>query len=162
GAERVPGPTARGRTASGHRLAAEAPVGARLLALVALFAGCGAPMRAPPDASGPPRDGPAPRPAWMPHPVVDAMPADAETSIEAVAAYVAARGPERRERIRALHDGVADRIVYSGDASRSVAGDDRALAEQAFLTRRGVCRHFAALLAELGRAAGEDIPVVEG
>ncbi len=36
------------------------------------------------------------------------------------------------------------------------------LAARAFKTRRGVCAHYAALLASLGEAAGEELPYVRG
>jgi hypothetical protein len=48
-------------------------------------------------------------------PVVVRMPAAEETSIEAVARYIAARVPDRRRRIKALHDWVADRVAYAYD-----------------------------------------------
>ena len=52
--------------------------------------------------------------------VVAAMPRAEETSIEAVARYIAAREPDRRARIKALHDWVADRIAYDRSEAKLV------------------------------------------
>ena len=72
----------------------------RICALVALTA---------PAAAAPP---------WLEdrvHPVVARMPASAETSIEAVGQYIAQRVLDPIERIKALHDWVADRIAYDAE-----------------------------------------------
>jgi transglutaminase/protease-like cytokinesis protein 3 len=143
-------------------------------------------------------------------PVVAAMTRSDETSIAAVAQAIAAATPDRRRRIKALHDWVADRLEYDDVESPLVyvvsfapsgvtdlysvcaifptgcpprdawglppllvlqppSGRDPTdmdvrdqLAERAFVRRRGVCAHYAALLQALGAAIGEDIRYVHG
>ena len=133
-----------------------------------------------------------------------------ETSIAAVARAIQAASHDRRRRIKALHDWVADRLEYddvespvvvvvpfspsagrdlysvcalfpSGCPQRDAWGlppllvtqppfgrdptdlDVRdQLAERAFVRRRGVCAHYAALLQALGAAIGEEIAYVHG
>lgn len=95
------------------------------------------------------------------HPLVVGMPAEAEASIVAVGKYIAAREPDRRLRIKALHDYVADRVAYDAVAlaeGRYPPQD----AETVFTTRMGVCAGYANLLTALGDAAGEEIVVVVG
>lgn len=101
-----------------------------------------------------------PLPAQL-HPLVVDMPAQAEASIEAVGRYIAEREPDQRQRIKALHDYVADRVAYDAEAyaDRRYPPQD---AETVFRTRLAVCAGSAQLLAALGRAAGEEIVVVVG
>jgi hypothetical protein len=96
------------------------------------------------------------------HPVVVTMPRSAETSIEAVARYIAARAIDPIERIKALHDWVADRIAYDADAWRGDVPLDDADPEEVFRRRIGVCAGYARLLEELGRAAEIPIRTVHG
>ena len=117
---------------------------------------------------------PTPRPptqfAWpMPetlHPLVVGMPAQAEASIAAVGKYIAEREPDRRMRIKALHDYVADRVVYDGAVYMARDRPDFVFppqdAETVFARRLGVCAGYSHLLAALGDAAGEEIVVVSG
>ncbi len=138
------------------------------------------------------------------------MPRSRETSIGAVARAIAAATPDRRRRIKALHDWVADRLEYADVEAHVVVvvapehygprdlysactsvfvrcperdawglpplmvtwppfGGDPTdldvrdqLAEHAFVRRRGVCAHYAALLQALGAAIGEEIAYVHG
>ena len=112
-----------------------------------------------------------PTPATWPlsdtlHPLVLGMPADAETSIAAVGKYIAEREPDRRLRIKALHDYVADHVAYDGPAYLARTRPDFVFppqdAETVFRTGIGVCAGYANLLAALGDAAGEEIVVVGG
>ena len=112
---------------------------------------------------------PAPAPRSAPSefdgidPVVASMSPAEETSIDAVAHYIAGRIPDRRRRIKALHDWVADRIAYTLEAGTDVSGADLDwLAIRAFHERRARCAGYAALLHELGRSIGEDIEYVTG
>jgi Transglutaminase-like superfamily len=97
------------------------------------------------------------------HPVVAAMPPDAETSIDAVAHYIADREPDPFARVKALHDWVADRIAYDGPAflDHHVTMVD-ADPEIVFKNRVGVCAGYANLMRSLGRAVGIDIAFVPG
>ena len=105
------------------------------------------------------------RPLWpLPttlHPLVVDMPATVETSLEDVARYIAANEPDRWQRIKALHDYVADRVAYDTVAyfSRDMPPQD---ANTVFRTHKGVCAGYAQLLAAMGVAAGEEIVVVVG
>jgi hypothetical protein len=104
-------------------------------------------------------------PPWLEeriHPVVARMPASAETSIEAVAQYISARVLDPIERIKALHDWVADRIAYDAEAlSLHAIPLADAYAPAVFGRRLAVCAGYADLLHDLGRAAGIEIAVVE-
>ncbi len=116
----------------------------------------------PPPPSAPGAAPPYPMPAQI-HPVVAAMPHEAETSIEAVGRYIAEREHDPVQRVKALHDWVADRVAYDVPALRAPripqsAGDARAV----FASRKGVCAGYAHLLAELGKVTGDEIVYVVG
>lgn len=103
-----------------------------------------------------------PMPATL-HPVVAAMPRDAETSIEAVARYIGEREPDPVRRIKALHDWVADRIAYDAPAlklPRIPAEDGEP--EAVFRSRKGVCAGYAALMVALARFTHDEIVYVVG
>ncbi len=95
------------------------------------------------------------------HPVVASMPASAEASIKSVAQYIAKREKDPVQRIKALHDYVADRVGYDADAyySGNIPDQD---AETTFRTRKSVCAGYANLLSALGDAIDEKIIVVTG
>lgn len=95
------------------------------------------------------------------HPLVAALPPDAEASIGSVARYIRQEEPDPWMRVKALHDYVADRVRYDAEAylSKSYPPQD---AETVFRTRRSVCAGYANLMAALGAAAGEEIVVVGG
>ncbi len=90
------------------------------------------------------------------------MPASAERSIDAVARYIAARELDPIERIKALHDWVADRISYDTAAWRGDVPLEDAYPEDVFRNRRAVCAGYARLLEELGNAVGIPIRTVHG
>jgi transglutaminase/protease-like cytokinesis protein 3 len=95
------------------------------------------------------------------HPVVVDMPKSVETSIEAVAKYIAKVEKDPYQRIKALHDYVADRIAY--DTESYFAGKYPPQdAQTVFKTHKAVCAGYANLLMELGRKIDEKIVVVEG
>ena len=96
------------------------------------------------------------------HPAVATMPPNAEASIETVARYIAAHELDPLQRIKALHDYVADRIAYD---VRALAGDvplEDAYPEDVFRNRKGVCAGYARLLENLGAAIGIPIRTVHG
>ncbi|MBK8259572.1 MAG: transglutaminase [Polyangiaceae bacterium] len=95
------------------------------------------------------------------HFVVADMPRDAETSIRAVAEYIAQRESDPAGRFRAAHDWVADRIAYDGPSyvAHKYPPQD---AETVFRTRTGVCAGYSKLLAALGRALGLEVEYVVG
>ena len=101
-----------------------------------------------------------PLPATI-HPVVAALPPEAERSIESVGRYIAERESDPWMRVKALHDFVADRIAYDADAyRRRDFGNQEAAA--VLQRRQGVCAGYANLLAALGKVTGDDIRVVAG
>jgi transglutaminase-like putative cysteine protease len=95
------------------------------------------------------------------HPLVTSLPPAAETSIESVARWVVEHEADPVQRVKALHDYVADRVAYDVPAlrTRNFPPQD---AKSVFERRTAVCAGSAALLAELGRAAGIEIVVVVG
>lgn len=95
------------------------------------------------------------------HPIVTSLPPAAETSIESVARYVVEHEADPVQRVKALHDYVADRVAYDVPAYRTHVYPPQD-AKSVFERRTAVCAGSAALLAELGRAAGLEIIVVVG
>jgi transglutaminase-like putative cysteine protease len=96
-------------------------------------------------------------------PIVTRMPADAQTSIDGVARYIAAREKDPAMRVKALHDWVADNIAYDGPAFRSgnIPLDDGD-AQKVFARRLGVCAGYAQLMTALGKVTGDEIVYVVG
>jgi len=97
------------------------------------------------------------------HPVVVNMPPEVEVSVASVGKYIAAREPDPMLRVKALHDWVADRIAYDVPAylANAIPYQD-GQADHVFRTRVGVCAGYARLLAELGKATGDEILYVTG
>lgn len=95
------------------------------------------------------------------HPVVRQIPASAETSVESVAKYIGQRVTDPVQRVKALHDYVADRIAY--DAESLARGIYPSYDPEVVLKRRkGVCAGYAKLLVALGKHTGDDIRYVTG
>ncbi len=95
------------------------------------------------------------------HPLVANVPAEAETSIEGVARYIATHETDPVQRVKALHDYVADRIAYDVpalEAGRYPPQDAQAVFERG----TAVCAGYATLLAAMGEAVGVEIVVVVG
>jgi len=95
-------------------------------------------------------------------PVVASMPASAETSIESVGAYLREHAPAPMERLKAVHDWVADRVAYDGPAATGPTPPDDAEPAGVFAGRKAVCEGYARLLAAIGRAADLDVEYVLG
>ena len=125
-----------------------------------------------PEPQGSDRPAPSPAPAPPPaarawpfpaqlHPAIERMPPEAEQSIESVAAYVRSVEPDQVQRIKAVHDYVADRIAYDGVAYTTRRFPPQT-AEVVFQTRTGVCAGYAALFVAIGRAIGADVQYVVG
>lgn len=95
------------------------------------------------------------------HPLVSAMPPAIETSIETVARYIADHESDPFLRIKALHDYVADRVVY--DAEAYFAGNYPPQdAVTVFRTHKSVCAGYANLFKALGDFIGEEIQIISG
>ncbi|MDF2697818.1 MAG: hypothetical protein K0S65_6201 [Labilithrix sp.] len=97
------------------------------------------------------------------HPVVANMPREVEVSIANVGKYIAERETDPMLRVKALHDWVADRVAYDVPAylAKAIPAHDGD-ADHVFRSRIGVCAGYAALLAELGKATGDEIHYVTG
>lgn len=95
------------------------------------------------------------------HPLVRDLPAEAERSIDSVARYIAEREQRPFQRIKALHDYLADRVAYDAPAlaAGSIPPQEPA---RVFRERIAVCAGYARLLVALGEAAGERIVYVGG
>ncbi|MCA9681329.1 MAG: hypothetical protein KC457_03970 [Myxococcales bacterium] len=97
-----------------------------------------------------------------PHPLVLAMPAEAEASIASVAAYIVEHEPDPWQRTKAIHDYVATRIAYDHaalDAGPPFPPQD---AQTTFESRRSVCAGYANLFAALVQESGGRAVVVVG
>ncbi|MCA9621148.1 MAG: hypothetical protein KC731_19135 [Myxococcales bacterium] len=106
-------------------------------------------------------EGPAwPLPAAI-HPVIGRIPEDARRSYRTVAEFIATEERDPVQRVKALHDFVANHVAY--DAPSYAAGryppQD---AETVFRTGLGVCAGYAKLLAAMGKEIGIDLPYVVG
>lgn len=95
------------------------------------------------------------------HPLVKSMPRSAEASPGSVAAYIKERISDPFDRARAVHDWVADRIVYDAPALKLplIPQQDPATI---FRNRKGVCAGYARLFREIGQAAGLEVVYVVG
>jgi hypothetical protein len=95
------------------------------------------------------------------HSAVTEMPAEAENSYEHAAAYLRDSTPAGYQRIKALHDFIADRIVYDIEA----LADKRMPAQDAhsvYAARKGVCAGYANLFKAMADVTGDEVAVVVG
>lgn len=97
------------------------------------------------------------------HPVVVSMPESVKTSPEAVAKYIAERETDPFQRVKALHDFIADRTAYDVPL---LSMDPRNWPSQkpdaVFKSKKAVCMGYALLLEEMGRHTGDEIAYVVG
>ncbi|MEO6950965.1 MAG: transglutaminase domain-containing protein [Polyangia bacterium] len=97
------------------------------------------------------------------HHAVREIPPESETSIESVALYLRAHSSGPTDRIKALHDYVADRIAYDVPAlSLPRIPDEDADAEPVFRNKRGVCAGYARLLRALAQVTGDQVEYIVG
>lgn len=98
--------------------------------------------------------------------VID-MPESAQASIATVGAYLKEQFPDKKQRVKAIHDFVAMRLVYDEAALKAIlARDFRTVppqtAEAVFAARTGVCEGYARLMTAIGAAANVEIKYVTG
>lgn len=95
------------------------------------------------------------------HEAARALSPERETSVEAVARALVSGRDDPFERVKALHDWVADRIAYDAPAyvERRFPPQDAA---SVFDRRTAVCAGYAQLFVALARAAGETAVYVTG
>jgi transglutaminase/protease-like cytokinesis protein 3 len=95
------------------------------------------------------------------HPLVKNIPPAEENSFESVARYLVANEPDQLQRLKAIHDYLADRVAY--DAESYLAGksppDDPAAV---FSTRKSVCAGYAKLFNAMATTAGFKSRIVSG
>lgn len=97
------------------------------------------------------------------HPIIRSIPPEAEATIEGVGRYIAAHESDPVQRVKALHDYVADRVAYDAPAyaAHHIPHEDGD-AHAVFASHKGVCAGYAQLLAALGRVTGDEIVYVVG
>jgi len=105
--------------------------------------------------------------ADAPDPKVTTMPETAQTSIQTVGAYLRDQFPDKKRRVKAIHDYVALRLHYDDDAlakinARDYANTPSQQAEAVFTRRAGVCEGYARLMVAMGKASGLEIAYVTG
>jgi transglutaminase-like putative cysteine protease len=101
-----------------------------------------------------------PLPARL-HPRVAAIPRSVETDLASVAKYLVEGERDPFQRVKAIHDYIADRVEY--DAPGYVAKVYPSPSpEDVFKTRRAVCAGYANLFAAMGKAAGEEVVTISG
>jgi transglutaminase-like putative cysteine protease len=110
---------------------------------------------------------PAPQEKWTwpldgtLHPLVQALPSAAEASPQTVGACFRERVSDPIERLKAVHDYVADRVAY--DRENLDAGGYRSQdAATVFASRRAVCAGYSQLMVAIGKAAGLEVVYVVG
>jgi transglutaminase-like putative cysteine protease len=95
------------------------------------------------------------------HPAVASVPSHMETDLASVAKYLVSRERDPFQRVKALHDYVADRVVYDVESLRTRNFASQ-LPADVFKSRKGVCAGYSNLLAAMGQAAGEEIVSIVG
>lgn len=113
---------------------------------------------------------PSDRTGWPlpnePDPRIAHMPDAAQASIATVGAFIQEQFPDRRQRVKAIHDYVALRLSYDTDGlAKSQAGTAPRPPQQAeavFASRLAVCEGYARLMVAIGKAAGIEIKYVTG
>jgi transglutaminase-like putative cysteine protease len=95
------------------------------------------------------------------HARVVSLPRDQEKDLVTVAKYLVSGEKDPFQRIKALHDYVANRVEYDVPAYRSRNFPPQT-PEAVFQNRRAVCAGYANLFAAMGQAVGEEIVTLTG
>lgn len=95
------------------------------------------------------------------HPRVASIPRDQETDLVTVAKYLVRDERDPFQRIKALHDYVANRVEYDVPSYRARTFPPQT-PEVVFQNRRAVCAGYANLFAAMGKAVGEEIVTLTG
>lgn len=95
------------------------------------------------------------------------MPDPAKASIASVGAYMKEQFADKKQRVKAIHDFVALRLVYDEKALEGILKRDFAnvppqTAEAVFAAKTGVCEGYARLMTAIGAAANVEIKYVTG
>lgn len=119
-----------------------------------------APEKKPSEPARPGNTASWPLPAEL-HPRVSAIHAAAEADYKTVAEFLVRGEHDPFQRIKALHDYIADRVAYDGVGY--LQGKYASPApEDVFASRKAVCAGYANLFAAMGRAVGEEIVTLSG
>ncbi|RYE85449.1 MAG: hypothetical protein EOO75_16970 [Myxococcales bacterium] len=95
------------------------------------------------------------------HPLVTSMPAEIDGNIRAMGEMLQRRVADPLERVKAVHDYVADRIAYDGESYVAHRYPPQDVAT-VMSTRKAVCAGYAAVFRELAQAAGLEAVFVGG
>ncbi len=95
------------------------------------------------------------------HPLVLKIPADAQRTPEEIGAFFAEHESDPLQRLKAVHDYVADRTVYDVPALRTKQFPPQD-AQSVLDNKIGVCAGYAQLVKAIGDAAGLEVVVVVG
>ncbi len=95
------------------------------------------------------------------------MPEAAKASIATVGAYMQEQFPDKKLRVKAIHDFVAMRLLYDNNALELIMKRDfrnvpSQEAESVFAAKTGVCEGYAKLMTAIGRAANVEIKYITG
>lgn len=93
------------------------------------------------------------------HPLVGKMPE--QRSFTDAAQYIKQREPDPLQRVKAIHDYVADRVRYDAPALLTLEFPPQD-AETVWRTKIGVCAGYANLLKAMGDITGDPIVVITG
>ena len=102
-----------------------------------------------------------------PDPAVTGMPETAQTDIASVGAYLKDHFPDKKQRVKAIHDYIALRLSYDEDALAKLSSGDYEHvpaqdAPDVFTRKTAVCAGYAKLMTAIGAAAGVEILYVTG
>lgn len=95
------------------------------------------------------------------HPLVLTIPVEAQTNPEDVGAYFAKHEQDPLQRLKAVHDYVANRTAYDVPALRTMQFPPQD-AQTVLDTKIAVCAGYAQLVKAIGDAAGLEVVVVVG
>ena len=120
----------------------------------------------PPEPVAPSEVAPSADPLEWPlagmHPAVATVPAEAEASIEALGGWLKSEFPDARERVRVMHDWVADHVAYDFASLGDGTYVSKQSSAQVFASRRAVCAGYSNLMVALGQVTGDEITYVGG
>ena len=102
-----------------------------------------------------------------PDPKVVDMPESATASITSVGAYLKEQFPDKKQRVKAIHDFVALRLEYDYDTLKLIERNDymnvpSQEAEPVFARKKGVCAGYAKLMSAIGSAANIELKYITG
>lgn len=101
-----------------------------------------------------------PLPAVL-HPAAAAVREDQARDVATLATALTRGTAPGADRLKAIHDWVADHVAYDAEAFRTAQYPEQT-AEAVLARRTAVCAGYAALFEALGKAAGEDVVMVTG